>query len=112
MPNPADRTSAIYDAMHAKINERLGQALYDTTKAVFDADGFRWRDNDTRTAIAARFREIPQDTDLTNAIVQVICGIYADRAFAHDPAAVRQTVDRHLGDARPHGDQPGAPTSW
>jgi len=113
MTNPADhRTSTIYDAMHAKIIERLGRALYETTKAVFDADGFRWRDNATRTAIAAHLREIPPDTDLAATITQVITAVYTDHGFAHDAAAVRQAVTRQLDGAGPHGDQPGAQTSW
>jgi hypothetical protein len=99
-------------AMHAKANEHLGRALYETTKAVFDADGFRWRDHDTQTAIAARFRDLRDDTAITAAITAVICATYADHGHPHDPAAVRRAVTRQLDGAGPHGDQPGAQTSW
>ncbi len=104
MTNPADRNDAYLDALNAKISERAGRVIYDTTRAIFTADRFAWQDNAARTVIAARLCEIPGDTDLTEGITRAICAVYTDQDFPHDPDTVRQAVARHLGDG--HGTLP------
>ena len=96
-----DHNDAYFDAMHAKITEREGQILYAATSAIFDADGFAWRDDDTRTAIAYSFRHLGEADGFADALTQIICAVYAGRDFPHDPDAVRRAVVRQLGDA--HG---------
>ena len=105
---PADHNSAYLDALADQVAKRLGQVIVDTTKAIFTADGFAWRDDVTRTVIAAHFRALP-DTglDTADAITRVICATYTDRGFPHNPDTVWQAVGRHLGDG--HEGLPPAP---
>ena len=109
MTHPAD---AYLDAMHDQANRRLSHTIVTVTRAVFNADGFAWNRPAIRATIAARFRDLPDDTDAADGIAQVICAVYTDHEYPHDPAAVRQAVARQLDGAGPHGDQPGAQTSW
>jgi hypothetical protein len=109
-PTPAG--DAWLDAMHDAAARRYGRLAADTVRAVFTADGFDWHSHATQVAVARAFRDLPDDTDLADGIAQVICAVYTDHGFAHDPATVRQAVARQLGDAGPHGDRPGARTSW
>lgn len=100
--------AAIYD----QANQRLGHTIHTIMRSIFDDDSFPWRRPDTRQTIADALRDIPPDTDLPDAIARAICAVYAGRDFPHNPDIVRQAVDRRLADAGPHGDQPGAQTSW
>jgi len=109
MTNPAD---TYFEAMYDQANKRLGHTIGTVTRAVFDADGFQWNRPAICATIAARFRDLRDDTDLRDGITRVICGTYTDHGYPHDPAAVRQAVTRQLGDAGPHGDRPGGPISW
>lgn len=109
MTNPAD---AYLDAMHDQASQRLGHIATTAVKAVMDADGFHWRDHATGAAVARAFREIPPAADFIDGIAQVVCTVYTDHGFPHNPDTVRLAVARHLGDAGPHGDQPGERTSW
>jgi hypothetical protein len=99
-----DHTSAYFGALQAETAKRLGDIAAAATRATFASAGFDWRPAATQAAIARRFRALPDTVDLTDAITQVICGTYDDLGFAHDPAAVRQAVGRHLG----HGTLPPA----
>lgn len=97
MTNPADdHTDAYFDAMQAESAKRLGILIGAASKAVMNEAGFDWRPAATQAAIAARFRALTPDTDLTGAITQVIVDTYTEHGFPHDRAAVRQSVTRHL----------------
>lgn len=95
--NPADDHKSIYlDAMSEHLTKYEGEIVTETIVAVFAADRFGWRDDATRAAIARNLRDIPPDTDTPDAITRVICAVYDERGFPHDPGAVRQAVGRHL----------------
>jgi hypothetical protein len=100
MTNPAD---AYFEAMYDQANRRLGHTIGTVTKAVFDADGFGWNRPAVCATIAARFRDLPDDTDLAEGLTTVICATYTEHGFAHDPGTVRQAVDRQL---EGHGTSP------
>ncbi len=95
-PNSSDPADAYLDAMRDKTAKRLGELGGSASKAVMNEAGFDWRPADTQAAIAARFRALPDDTDLDDALVRVICATLSDHQVPHDPDAVRRAVARHL----------------
>ena len=106
MTNPAD---AYFEAMYDQANRRLGHTIGTIARAVFAADGFGWNRPAVCAAIAARFRDLRDETDLADGITTVICATYADHGFPHDAAAVRQAVTRQLAEGRGTSPQDGRP---
>jgi hypothetical protein len=104
-----DPANAYFEAMYDQAHRHLARTIGTVTRAVFDADGFGWNRPAICATIAARFRDLPDDTDLADGITTVILATYAEHQFAHDAAAVRQAVTRQLAgghetlppDARP-----------
>ncbi len=103
MTDPTTPADAYLKAMYEQAHRRLAHTIHAVTRAVFGADGFPWHSPAVGTTIAARLRELPDDTDLADGITRVICATYSDHRFPHDPAAVRQAVTRQL---EGHGTSP------
>jgi hypothetical protein len=90
-------TGAYFDAMRDAAQRRLGGVAVTVVRSIFDADNFTWRGHNPRRAIvASQARQIRPGEDFAEALTRIICGTYTECGFPHDPAAVRQAVDRQL----------------
>jgi hypothetical protein len=96
MTNPSGPADAYFEAMHTQVTKRLGQQLYDASRAVFTADDFNWHDNTARAVIARHFRQIDEMDGFTDGVTQVICAVYTELGHPHNPATVRDAVSRQL----------------
>jgi hypothetical protein len=83
-------------AVRVELARRKATRAAEVLNATFTDFGFGWHDAATAAEVARQARGLTETGDLAADLATIAAAVFATRGFAHDPAAIRAAVARHL----------------